>query len=185
MIKQLSDPEIINRSREANELLTALENPTNEQLEELLGFHTNCEYLSILDILNQDVKSDKIAVLTHPFFNLKENYEKRLNKFIQTFSFPLIILSYDIKEDSIKIENLSSRKEQFYLAAGYQIAVPQAGFDIVARIINGFSPKEVLLGGAKLGYDERGNPAQCVGFTYNNLKNKVPSLKIDKNICNM
>jgi len=189
MESRLTDCEIIDRSRNTKHLLEELllQNPSKKQVEEFLGFHNACVSIDILDLLQTkpELHKQKVAVLTHPFFNLRGNYGARLNGFIQEFPFPIVVLSYDFESDSQRIGGMSPHTNQFYLDTGYQIAIPQAGYEFTSRIINGFSPVEVVLGGANLEYTEEGTPAACVGFTYRNLKDRIPSLKINKDICNM
>jgi hypothetical protein len=156
------------------------------ELESEVGFRSSCD-INLNDILSQkpEVRRDKLAILTHPFFNLRGDYESRLNGFIEDFPYPIVVLSYDFEGDSARIGTLSPHKEHFYLDCGYTVAFPKAGWDITARIINSFSAEEILMGGANLSYDEFGYPAQCVGFSYRCLKLRVPNLRLHEEICNI
>lgn len=129
------------------------------------------------------VPAGTLYVAIHPFFNEnKPLYSDRIAELISGAKAPILTLDGG-RQTAAKYVALDPQGPRYFLPNGFCDSRPHCGWETTAEVIRAFEPREVIFVGSQLMGNEEEGYAQCVGYAFQNLRERVPGARLNESIC--
>ena len=127
--------------------------------------------------------SETLYLLVHPFWGEGSHpYIDNIERLIRDTEDPILTLDYQITKTMERYAQLGSKGERYFLPNGIPLAVPDCGWEHLAKVISQFNSEKVIVGGSQLSGSKEEGYWHCVGTNYKNLKPLVPNLIINESL---
>lgn len=130
----------------------------------------------------------RLYVIVHPFFDRfcpNKEYRENLYRLFSEPNGDLMVCESGADTERTREQILAMNKESDikFVETKFSRSEPSKGWDYLFQQINKHASSEIVVGGANLSGDEDSGYGECVGYTYNKIREKFEQTRLDFEIC--
>lgn len=141
------------------------------------------------DLNEIEKQMNVLYILVHPLFykfscRPEKQYVKSLKVLLR--SNPTLLVCVEkcrLKETKEFISAVSQNLQPHFVITEFSKAHPIKGWEYFYKIVSDFKPDTIIIGGAQLSGDKKSGYSNCVGFTYNVLKQRFSKVQLNFKTC--